>query len=91
MRLSSKFIALAGFAAIAACGGNEAGDQVEASADNQADMLENRAAGLEQQADNTTGAAADTLENQAAALENQAEATREAGQNQAEAVERNSQ
>lgn len=90
MKILSKAIVLAGFAALAACGdGNDAADNIEAAADNQADALEMQAENLEERADEAADNAADSLENQARALENQADATREAGENQAEAVEDN--
>src|SRR3546814_4204300 len=86
MKFVSKAIALSAFAALAACGGggDDAAENIEASADNQADMLEMEAENLMDQADNATGAAEMTLENQADALENQADAVEDAGENRSE-------
>src|SRR3546814_17631853 len=75
MKFVSKAIALSAFAALAACGGggDDAAENIEASADNQAAMLEMEAENLMAQADNATGAAEMTLDNQADAPENPAD------------------
>jgi outer membrane murein-binding lipoprotein Lpp len=46
MKLIIKAAAVSGFLALAACGGTEKGDNMEAAADNQAAALENEADAL---------------------------------------------
>lgn len=73
----TKFIAIAGFAALAACGGkgdDTLGDNVEQAYDNQADMLD-------EMADNTSN------EVQEDVLENRADALREEGAAREEAID----
>jgi hypothetical protein len=91
MKLFIKAIAFSAIAALAACGGSDAGDNIEAAADNQAEALESEAANISEAAEEATGNAAESLENQAAALENQAEATRAAGDNAADNATGNGQ
>ena len=72
-----KFTAIAGFAALAACGGkgdDSLGDNVAAAYDNTADQLD-------AMADNTTNAVVE--EN----LEDQADALREKGEQKEEAID----
>lgn len=85
----TKFIAIAGFAALAACGGNNTpGDNVAGQADAVADNIDNQADVIEQQSDEVSnGAVADAMENQAGALENRADAIRDEGKKQGEAVD----
>jgi ElaB/YqjD/DUF883 family membrane-anchored ribosome-binding protein len=90
MKLVIKAIAISAIAALAACGGgSDAGDNIEAAADNQAEALESEAANISEAADNATGNVADSLENQAAALETQAENVQQAGENAADAADSN--
>ena len=78
MRILKQGAIAAGLFGLAACGGQtpaeNAAENIEAAAENQADMYE-------QMADNTTN---EVLES---SLENQADATLEAAENRAEAVE----
>lgn len=72
-----KFTVIAGFAALAACGGkgdDSLGDNVEQAYDNQADNLD-------AMADNTTNAMSEDM------LENQADALREEGAAREEAID----
>src|SRR3546814_15998175 len=82
MNYMAKFIAIAGFAALTACGGADTpAENVEEQADVQADAIENQAEMVDDQADmaaNEMGE--DALENQADALENRAAAVRESGE-----------
>lgn len=75
MNRIAKFAVIAGFAALAACGGQ--GD--DAAGDNVADAYENQADVLDAAADNaTTEGTEDALENQAEALREEGEAKEEA-------------
>src|SRR3546814_4574399 len=82
MNYMAKFIAIAGFAALTACGGADTpAENVEEQADVQADAIENQAEMVDDQTDmaaNEMGE--DALENQADALENRADAVRESGE-----------
>jgi hypothetical protein len=72
-----KFTVIAGFAALAACGGK--GD--DSLGDNVADAYDNTADQLDAMADNTTNAV------QEETLENQADALRETGKEKEEAID----
>ena len=72
-----KFTVIAGFAALAACGGK--GD--DTLGDNIADAYDNAADQLDAMADNTTNAV------QEETLENQADALRETGKQKEEAID----
>jgi predicted small lipoprotein YifL len=72
-----KFTVIAGFAALAACGGK--GD--DSLGDNVADAYDNAADQLDAMADNTTNAV------QEETLENQADALRETGKEKEEAID----
>jgi hypothetical protein len=75
MNRIAKFAVIAGFAALAACGGK--GD--DSLGDNVADAYENQADQLEAQADNASNeVVADSLENQADALEDEGQRKEEA-------------
>ncbi|ODP35989.1 hypothetical protein [Sphingomonas turrisvirgatae] len=79
MKVLMKATAVAGFLALAACGGNaddQAAANVEAAADNQADQLD-------AMADNATN---ETMED---SLERQADQVREAGEDKADAIDDN--
>ena len=78
MKIVSKALAIAAFAALAACGGNDAADNVVENAENTAESLENQADALVEDA-----------ENQADALENSADNVVEAAENEADAIEAN--
>lgn len=77
MNRITKFIAVAGFAALAACGGQ--GD--DTAGDNVADAYDNQADQLDAMADNTTNAVQEDV------LENQADALREEGERKEEAID----
>ena len=81
--------ALIAFGLLAACGGEDGdvAENVQAQADEEAELIEARAENLLEQADNATAEAADAIENEAAELEAQADATSEAGENKADAID----
>ena len=57
MKLIIKAAAVSGLIALAACGGTEKGDNMEAAADNQAAALENQADNVEAAGENAADAA----------------------------------
>ena len=86
----AKFIAVAGFVGLAACGGNNTpGENTAEQADAVADNMDQQADVIEQRSDEVSNdVAEDAMENQAEAIENRADAVRDAGKKQGEAVDK---
>ncbi len=78
MKLAAAFVAPILLATLAACGEVEP-ENIQAKAEDTADMLENEANQITADAENGVQSAVDTLENQAAALEEQFEGNEAAG------------
>ncbi len=74
---------------LAACGQPQEAANVENAYDNQADAIDNMADNMEQAGDNLTGAAAAANENAVDRLEDKADAVRNAGDEKADAIEKN--
>lgn len=90
--MTKKFLiaaAMLGALPLAACGDKSpAAENVEAAAENQADVLEANAADIRSDASNVGEAIEATAENKADAVENRADAVRAAGENKADAIDK---
>jgi hypothetical protein len=89
MKNMAKFIAVAGFVALAACGGaNTPGENVAERADEMADSLDNQADVIEQRSDEVSNdVTEDAMENKAEALEDRADAIRDQGEKKGDAID----
>ena len=86
MKKSMIIAAVATTMALAACGSQEA-QNVENAYDNQADIIDNRAANLEEAGANAASAVEATTANAAERLENAADAVRAEGDAKANAID----
>jgi hypothetical protein len=91
MRMTKKLLAAAAALALlplGACGHKtDAADNVQAAADNSADVIDANAAALRDEGGNIADDVQATIDNKADALNNKADAVRAAGENKADAID----